>query len=1168
MRVSRVLVGVVLACVVNAGGGIAFAAPGDPEPGVDAGAGEALLPEDEQGRDVLEHRSDLVPAIADANGLSEAELTEQLHDATVWVDTTGQLFYADTVVDHGDEVTDVAPGPFPYSQTFLLHSKPDSTKTIFLDFDGHVVNGSKWPADDAGPYSALPFNMDGVAGFSNAERDAIQSIWQRVAEDYSPWDVDVTTQDPGEDDIHRSSDADQTFGTRVLITNSPAAAFTTVSQTGVAWPGVFDDVGQDHILGQPALVFPAGVTFDTKDTAELVTHEAGHTLGLRHDGTMVPDEDYYFGHSRWAPIMGAGYVQPVVQFSKGEYASADNSQDDLAVITAHGLSVRPDDHTNALNSATELVTAASGIITPGPSLDADLFRFVAPVSGLTTFSANPAPVSPNLDIVLRLYSSTVVELAVNDPAAARVGEDVATGLGASIQYNVVAGTSYYLQVLPTGVDTPSTGYSTYGSLGQYTVSVTAPTAAICPPDDGFEQNDTPATARAITSGATNAAVVCAGDDDYFSIAASAGDTIAVDALFLHSRGDVDVYLYNPDGTVAGKGESTDDDEHFAADATQTGTYVVRVLGYQGAQNSYQLKATVSSGPIVAGFAASQSSVAERTLSDVIHELPVTRGSGGAAGTYSVSIEPAGTASLSDFTVLTPSVSLAAGQATTNVRVAVHGDALVESDETFQLRLTPVGTGAVGPTATHTVTIVSDDIAVSIASVSVAEGTGPGTLASVAVSLSRPLNPDNGTLTVQFASAPYTASAGTDYVAPAGGTFAFTPGGPATVTLDATVVGDGDDEPDEAFVWGIAPAQVTSGPNPAGVQAVSDLGAVVIVDDDLALTPLFVTRPLVGEGTGFGISVMNFRITGAIVNAQNVSFTCSITSGSAVAGIDFLGSCGTYTFGPGEVVDVTIPVEIAQDFDVEGDESLTLTLVPIAGAFDAVGPAAGVIVDDDRPCTIIGRGRITGTSGNDVICGSPGRDVIRGLGGHDVIRGFGGNDSLDGGAGNDTLDGGAGNDTIRGGDGNDIGLGRSGRDNINGGAGTDIFDGGSDNDTLNGSTGRDGLIGNSGNDTIVGSAGDDLLLGLDGNDRLDGSAGNDELRGGRGSDRLSGSSGNDLMLGGDGNDTLLGSAGDDTLFGEAGNDSLNGSTGTNALDGGPGIDMCLPRSAVTRISCER
>ncbi len=42
------------------------------------------------------------------------------------------------------------------------------------------------------------FDMDGNrASFTNAERAAIIDIWRAVAEDFAPFDVDITTEDPG-----------------------------------------------------------------------------------------------------------------------------------------------------------------------------------------------------------------------------------------------------------------------------------------------------------------------------------------------------------------------------------------------------------------------------------------------------------------------------------------------------------------------------------------------------------------------------------------------------------------------------------------------------------------------------------------------------------------------------------------------------------------------------------------------------------------------------------------------------------------------------------------------------------------------------------------------------------------------------------------------------------
>ena len=40
------------------------------------------------------------------------------------------------------------------------------------------------------------------------------------------------------------------------------------------------------------------------------------------------------GHAGWAPIMGVGYYQNISHWSKGEYAYANNTEDDTAIISS------------------------------------------------------------------------------------------------------------------------------------------------------------------------------------------------------------------------------------------------------------------------------------------------------------------------------------------------------------------------------------------------------------------------------------------------------------------------------------------------------------------------------------------------------------------------------------------------------------------------------------------------------------------------------------------------------------------------------------------------------------------------------------------------------------------------------------------------------------------
>jgi hypothetical protein len=443
------------------------------------------LQRNQQGKQVLAQHPDLVPEIAKRSDVSVAEARGILRDPTAWVSNDGAIYFVDRVPDGMAAAPASVPpaGPFPYSQTFLLHSRPGSNRTIYLDFNGHTVSGTTWNTAALPTITATPYNRDGVAGFSNAEQDDIQNIWQRVAEDFSPFAVDVTTQDPGTAAIDRSSATDTIYGTRVVITDSSwygATPEDRASATGVAQLGNFDSFGAgtlSHAYKQPAWAFPRGLTYNAKRVADVVTHEAGHTLGLNHDGVPPCDlinnfnapECYYRGHGAWAPIMGAAYAEPIGHWDQGEFPNAINTQDDLSEIAANGAPFRTDEHTNARSTATPLGVSSSGVITPGDN--ADLFRYTATVSGPVTFRAVPAPNGPNLDIALRLYSDASIQLAVDNPVSAQVDEATASGLSASITYSVTAGVTYYLQVAPTGYLTPLTGgYSSYGSLGQYTVS--------------------------------------------------------------------------------------------------------------------------------------------------------------------------------------------------------------------------------------------------------------------------------------------------------------------------------------------------------------------------------------------------------------------------------------------------------------------------------------------------------------------------------------------------------------------------------------------------------------------------------------------------------------------------------------------------------------------------
>lgn len=420
--------------------------------------------------------------IAARYGRKPADIeTLLLTDESVWLDKYGFIFFSEEVSKDRDMTGEGEISPtenrvpiFPLSQTFKLHSNPGSKRTIYLDFDGHTLTGTTWN----GPVEIIEadrYSIDSDDNFSDDELINIQEIWMQVSEDYAPFDVDVTTEMLDEELIRRTDANDEYYGTRALITND---TFLSCNCGGLAYLGIYDSIGYVHDYYQPALIFSDGLGNGTpKLVAEAISHEVGHTFNLSHDGNATTG--YYEGHGTgekgWAPIMGVGYYQPVTQWSKGEYADANNTEDDMLIMYGHGLIIKQDDHTDADNmsatpllvvSPTEYVSMISGNGVVERDGDSDLFVFESNVGDIS-INIKPNSVSPNLDVSAILFDSDNVSVAssgVNDK------------LGATINFSSPLGGTYYLKVFGSGYgDVLTTGYSRYGSIGRYFISGQIPT---------------------------------------------------------------------------------------------------------------------------------------------------------------------------------------------------------------------------------------------------------------------------------------------------------------------------------------------------------------------------------------------------------------------------------------------------------------------------------------------------------------------------------------------------------------------------------------------------------------------------------------------------------------------------------------------------------------------
>lgn len=218
----------------------------------------------------------------------------------------------------------------------------------------------------------------------------VMNIWARVSEDFARFNLNVTT------DLQVFLNAPETSRQRCIITPTKDAA---PNAGGVAHMGSFGWSGDT-----PCWCFYSS---SSKHAAEIISHEIGHTLGLHHDG-RISAESYYLGHGSdpvgWAPIMGAGYSKNLTQWSKGEYNSPNELQDDIAIIASNpGVGLIHDDARDSHASAAALEVYNNGSIKSkgniGAPSDVDALSFTT-TGGTILLTISPVANGQNLDVLI------------------------------------------------------------------------------------------------------------------------------------------------------------------------------------------------------------------------------------------------------------------------------------------------------------------------------------------------------------------------------------------------------------------------------------------------------------------------------------------------------------------------------------------------------------------------------------------------------------------------------------------------------------------------------------------------------------------------------------------------------------------------------------------------
>lgn len=477
------------------------------------------------GQDAIDRFSpEQFKALADSQNFDEEFLKDQmLNDDDLKVDSEGRLLYMDKGPSK-DELAELAKIPLmpaldapTGTDLYKLHSRPGASKVLYLDFTGpYIPAGTAWLGGM--PIQAVPYTQN------------IYAIWKGVMDDYAPFDVDVTTEQPSAEAMERTDFYDKNFGFKVVISGSTDMGICRGMCGGVSYVNVFASVNNKNV--QPSWVFSEMYPVNNRERyiATVISHESGHSLGLMHKG-IGPHEGfqttdaYYDGryheysviHSALrahTPIMGRGYYSVIPQWSDGSYSMwSNNKQDDLAYI-AESIPRIPADTTNTketaspfqtanvsnVNGVRTYITKTVGLIEVAEDVDYYTFDVQNAASDVDFLISNCQVCEAtevyhmdfgNLHIFATLYDeagNVVKEFKEKSPSV-RINMTLNPGK----YYIAITSGSYAKQINPNTYDEYSffangdhEGYTNHGSLGYYSITgyyssgltPTAPSAVI------------------------------------------------------------------------------------------------------------------------------------------------------------------------------------------------------------------------------------------------------------------------------------------------------------------------------------------------------------------------------------------------------------------------------------------------------------------------------------------------------------------------------------------------------------------------------------------------------------------------------------------------------------------------------------------------------------------
>ena len=368
----------------------------------------------------------------------------------------GPLASAAAMVSGGDAGTMVMAAASAAFTVPVFNSLSGAAASLYLDFDGHFE--ATW-----GDVTTPPLDRDGDPTSLGAEElSFIEDVWRVVAEDYAPFNINVTTVEPsvlaaGVPDAQANGVA-----MRLAIGGTEAVlGYTGGGLAGMARINSFSGVGNNV-----AFVFPESSTSgyrSARTVGVVASHEAGHAFGLRHLSHA------YNLAEKWQGIMNSIIVPHEDAFWMTGTNDQGNFQDDMAMLAGslNGFGYRADDHANTVASATPLVNNGTAFVGSGVialNSDVDVWSLSSSVSKSLKVTVNGSVTGQNLDTVLDLLD-----------ASGNVLKSVSPNNSNDAEFYIESGGTQTIRVRSTGE---------YGRVGQYTITtaVSSPGVTISAPN--------------------------------------------------------------------------------------------------------------------------------------------------------------------------------------------------------------------------------------------------------------------------------------------------------------------------------------------------------------------------------------------------------------------------------------------------------------------------------------------------------------------------------------------------------------------------------------------------------------------------------------------------------------------------------------------------------------